>query len=70
MNSKQYLKEVFDKMFGEPLKETKERIAEESVFGKLQTWDIIYVIIKTHDDLKQEQFAMQLIQQFDYIFKL
>ena len=57
-------------MFGEPLKKTKEKIAERSIFGKLKTWDVIYVMIKTHDDLKQEQFAMQLIQQFDYIFKL
>jgi len=30
----------------------------------------MYIIIKTNDDLKQEQFAMQLIHQFDYIFKL
>ena len=57
-------------MFGQPLEETKQRIAKNSIFGNLRTWDILYVIIKTHDDLKQEQFAMQLIQQFDYIFKL
>lgn len=57
-------------MFGEPLKLTKEKIASQSVFGQLKTWDALYIIIKTHDDLKQEQFAMQLIQQFDYIFKL
>jgi phosphatidylinositol 4-kinase len=30
----------------------------------------MYIIIKTNDDLKQEQFALQLIHQFDYIFKL
>lgn len=57
-------------MFGEPLKKTKERIARNSVFGSLASWDVLYIIIKTQDDLKQEQFAMQLIQQFDYIFKL
>lgn len=27
-------------------------------------------MIKTGDNLKQEQFALQLIYQFDYIFKL
>lgn len=26
--------------------------------------------MKTHDDLKQEQFAIQLLHQFDYIFRL
>ena len=30
---------------------------------------MITIIIKTGDNLKQEQFAIQLIQQFDYIFK-
>jgi phosphatidylinositol 4-kinase len=57
-------------MFGEPLQEAKKRIAKNSIFGNLKSWDILYIIIKTHDDLKQEQFAMQLIHQFDYIFKL
>ena len=57
-------------MFGEPIKEAKERIAQNSIFGNLKSWDIMYIIIKTNDDLKQEQFAMQLIHQFDYIFKL
>lgn len=28
------------------------------------------MIVKTNDNLKQEQFALQLIYQFDYIFKL
>lgn len=27
-------------------------------------------MVKTSDNLKQEQFALQLIYQFDYIFKL
>jgi len=27
-------------------------------------------MVKTEDNLKQEQFALQLIYQFDYIFKL
>lgn len=57
-------------MFGDPLINIKKRIRKNSVFGNLKSWDIIYVIIKTQDDLKQEQFAMQLIQQFDYIFRL
>ena len=31
---------------------------------------MITIIVKTGDNLKQEQFALQLIQQFDYIFKM
>lgn len=57
-------------MFGEPLKKSKQRLAKNSVFGNIRSWDVLYIIIKTHDDLKQEEFAMQLIHQFDYIFKL
>lgn len=28
------------------------------------------IIVKSNDDIRQEQFAMQLISQFDQIFKL
>lgn len=57
-------------MFGETLESSKKRIAKNSVFGNFSSWDILYIIVKTNDDLKQEQFAMQLLHQFDYIFKL
>jgi phosphatidylinositol kinase/protein kinase (PI-3 family) len=30
----------------------------------------VHLIVKTHDNLKQEQFALQLIYEFYYIFKL
>ena len=30
----------------------------------------MHLIVKTNDNLKQEQFALQLITEFDYIFKL
>ena len=52
------------------MRHTRQRISKNSVFGAFKTWDILYVIVKTHDDLKQEQFAMQLIYQINYIFKL
>lgn len=70
ISTTEHLEGIFDDMFGEPLQYTKERIARNSIFGNLKTWDVLYLIFKTQDDLKQEQFAMQLIQQFDYIFKL
>lgn len=40
-------------MFGEPLLDAKRRISQNSIFGSLKSWDIIYIIIKTNDDLKQ-----------------
>lgn len=40
-------------MFGESVLDTKKRISKNSVFGNFATWDIIYIIIKTDDDLKQ-----------------
>jgi len=45
-------------------------MSQNSIFAGIGTWDLLCIIIKTHEDLKQEQFAMQLIHQFDYIFKL
>lgn len=35
----------------------------------MKTWDLVHLIVKSHDNLKQEQFALQLIYQFDQIFK-
>lgn len=40
-------------MFGESLEDSKKRIKKNSVFGNFATWDILYVIVKTNDDLKQ-----------------
>jgi len=47
-----------------------ERIKRESIYGGLESYNLIHLIVKTSDNLKQEQFALQLIYQFDYIFKL
>ncbi len=57
-------------MFGESETQTFERIRKKSIYKSLSTWQLIHLIVKTGDNLKQEQFAMQLISQFDYIFKL
>lgn len=37
----------------------------DSVFGNLVTWKMFRIIVKSNDDVRQEQFAMQLISQFD-----
>lgn len=36
----------------------------------LRSWDLIRVIVKTMDDVRQEQFAIQLISQMHQIFKI
>jgi len=48
--------------FGERWAEKKARIQATSVFGTQSGWDLTGVIIKSNDDLRQEAFAMQLIE--------
>ncbi len=57
-------------IFGESEDDFKERIRNKSIFGHFESWDLVHLIVKTHDNLKQEQFALQLIYEFYYIFKL
>lgn len=52
-------------MFGEAWSEKKERIRKASPYGWMPNWDLISVIVKTGADLRQEAFAVQLIQVCD-----
>lgn len=56
-------------VFNETSKEQEQRIRKESPFGTMLTWKLMRIIVKSNDDMRQEQFAMQLISQFDQIFK-
>ncbi|OBT86119.1 hypothetical protein VE02_05439 [Pseudogymnoascus sp. 03VT05] len=56
-------------MFGEAWSEKKERIRKSSPYGWMSNWDLISVIVKTGDDLRQEAFACQLIQVCDKIWQ-
>ncbi|KAK5137918.1 hypothetical protein LTR08_006687 [Meristemomyces frigidus] len=47
--------------FGEAWEQKKERIRRSSPYGWVKSWDLVSVIIKTGDDLRQEAFACQLI---------
>lgn len=58
-----------DKYFDKPFVEVEAEIRSKSVFRKFKTWKLVNIMVKTGDNLKQEQFAMQLINQFDSIFK-
>mmetsp|Transcript_23878 Transcript_23878/g.23637 ORF Transcript_23878/g.23637 Transcript_23878/m.23637 type:complete len:528 (+) Transcript_23878:59-1642(+) len=51
-------------IFKESFKEMAQRIRAKSPFGKLKTWELLHIIVKSGDDLRQEQLAMQLISFF------
>jgi phosphatidylinositol kinase/protein kinase (PI-3 family) len=42
---------------------------KNSPFGHFQSWKVVRLIVKSGDDLRSEQFAMQLIETIDLIFK-
>lgn len=48
-------------IFSETSRQQDERVRRQSPFGHLRTWRLIKVIVKSNDDVRQEQFAMQLI---------
>lgn len=55
--------------FGESSESQAERIKQDSPFKHLKTWRLVHIIVKSGADMKEEQFAIQLISQFDQIFK-
>jgi len=58
------------KVFGETFKQKERKLKKTSLFGNLDSHKIFRCIFKTHEDLRQEQFATQLINEFFQIFKL
>ncbi|KAG1756746.1 kinase-like protein [Suillus paluster] len=56
-------------IFSESWAAKKSRIRHESPYGHLANWDCISVIVKTGGDLRQEQVAVQLVQQFEQIWE-
>ena len=52
-------------IFLETSKEQDVRVRANSPFKHLTTWSLMRVIVKSNDDVRQEQFAMQLISQMD-----
>ena len=55
--------------FGESSAEQESRLRALSPFRAFSTWGLVRVIVKAGEDLRQEQFAMQLITQFQDIFQ-
>ena len=55
--------------FGETMVQQTARLRKNSPFGFLTSYKLYNVIIKSGEDLRQEQFASQLINEFRQIFK-
>ena len=62
--------EALRNVFGESFAQKGKNVKKQSLFGKLNSHKIFRCIIKTHEDLRQEQFATQLINEFYQIFQL
>ena len=62
--------EAIKKVFGKSFRHKAKEIKNNSLFGDLDSHKIFRCIFKTHEDLRQEQFATQLINEFYQIFKL
>jgi phosphatidylinositol 4-kinase len=56
-------------VFSERWREKEARVAATSPHAHLPGWRLVPVIVKADDDLRQEQFACQLIRQFASIFR-
>jgi hypothetical protein len=56
--------------FGEKIEAQTERLKKISPFGGLNTYKLFKIIVKSGEDLRQEQFATQLINEFYQIFKI
>lgn len=56
--------------FGERWAEKKARIGNSSPEGSVPGWDLMGVIVKSNDDLRQEAFVMQLIELSQEAFEL
>lgn len=60
-NEKNFIYESFENQ--------EARVKNSSVYGNLLTWKMVNVIVKTGDDLRQEQLAIQIMTYFNQIFK-
>ncbi|CAO3642778.1 unnamed protein product [Mucor hiemalis] len=56
-------------VFSEDWETKKERIRANSPYGHLPNWRLISVIVKNGADLRQEQFAIQLIREMQKIWE-
>jgi phosphatidylinositol 4-kinase len=69
LNKSYSINEIND-IFGETFEQKEINIKKDSLFGKFKSHRLFRCIFKTHEDLRQEQFATQLINEFNQIFKI
>ncbi|OII72805.1 phosphatidylinositol 4-kinase [Cryptosporidium ubiquitum] len=63
--------EVFNENWPQETWSSKiKRYRKDSPYSKLKSWGIKTLLLKSSDDLRQEYLASQLLQQFDWIFKI
>ncbi|KNC79184.1 hypothetical protein SARC_08419 [Sphaeroforma arctica JP610] len=53
----------------EPWEIKRERVRTASPYGHLRNWNVLSVIVKSGDDLRQDVLASQLLLQFELIWK-
>lgn len=56
-------------VFGEPFADRQARLARQSTYASWPSWHVLAVVVKANDELRQEQFAMQLISTLDLLFR-
>lgn len=56
-------------VFKENWEAKEQRIRDASIYGKNENWELLPIIIKTGADLRQEQFALQLIGEIKRIWE-
>uniref|UniRef100_A0A7S1KLL4 1-phosphatidylinositol 4-kinase n=1 Tax=Percolomonas cosmopolitus TaxID=63605 RepID=A0A7S1KLL4_9EUKA len=61
-------KSLMDEVYGESWEDRRQRIREQSPYGKHAHWDLRSFIVKSNDDIRQEEFCMQLIRLFKKIW--
>lgn len=57
-------------VFGKSESDKFNEIAEKSPYSRLPGYNVISIIVKSNDDLRQECFAMQLLYEFQRIFAM
>ena len=60
----------YNLVFGETLDSQEARLKYQSQYGYLSSYKVCKVLVKSGEDLRQEQFASQLINEFAQIFKI
>ena len=60
----------FNSIFGESISLQESHLKCQSQYGYLNSYKIFKFLVKSGEDLRQEQFASQLINEFAQIFKI